>query len=179
MANTRRLKKSQLAAELGVSPSRVSHYVAGGMPFDKDGRIDPAVARRWLAEHLDPSKVSRVSPRPAPAAPSPPAGVSALSHAHGYLAAAQRAICETPVLVAIFGAEAGLTRSAVDRLADLAMLAMWHELGEAAAVAGFLRDADDLVLSADAADWRARVNWAGMFDLDGNALPAPVEDTGP
>jgi hypothetical protein len=172
MANTRRLKKSQLAAELGVSPSRVSHYVAGGMPFDKDGRIDPAVARRWLAEHLDPSKVSRVSPRPVPGVAVAPAGASALSHAHGYLAAAQRAICETPVLVAIFGAEAGMTRAAVDRLADLAMLAMWHELGEAAAVAGFLRDADDLVLPADAADWRARVNWPALFDAAGAARPA-------
>jgi len=131
------------------------------MPFDKDGRIDPEAARRWLAEHLDPSRVSRVSPRPSPGE------AASLLHAHGYLAAAERAICAAPVLVAIFGADAGLTRATADRLADLMMLAMWYDLSEAATMAGFLRDPDDLVLPASAADWRERLDWSALFDEAG------------
>jgi hypothetical protein len=142
------------------------------MPFDRDGRIAPDVARRWLSEHLDPSKGVRAALRPAPAVASGATDAAGLDHAHGYLAAAQHAICETPVNIVIFGAAIGLPRGTADCLADFAMLAIWHELGEAAARAGFLADADDLVLPADAADWRERVNWPALFDAAGAARPA-------
>ena len=43
--------KSALAAELGITKSRVSQYVRRGLPVRSDGRLDRTSALNWLAQH--------------------------------------------------------------------------------------------------------------------------------
>src|SRR3954468_8278988 len=42
--------KSALAAELGITTSRVSQYVNRGMPVRSDGKLNREQALRWLSE---------------------------------------------------------------------------------------------------------------------------------
>lgn len=46
-----KISKRQLAAELGVSPSRISQLIAAGLPTLRGGRLSREAALRWVAEH--------------------------------------------------------------------------------------------------------------------------------
>jgi hypothetical protein len=48
------LRKSELADELGVSRSRISHFVTAGMPVLASGKIDLEQACYWIVNHIDP-----------------------------------------------------------------------------------------------------------------------------
>lgn len=48
--------KTRLADLLRVSKSRVSQYIADGLPVLPDGRIDPEAARAWVEARLDPAR---------------------------------------------------------------------------------------------------------------------------
>ena len=67
--------KSQFAARLKVSKTRVSQMVAMGMPTTPDGRINVPDALKWIEEHIDTSHRNAVPNRVAKAtgAAAPPA----------------------------------------------------------------------------------------------------------
>jgi len=46
------ISKSALAAELGISPARVSQYLKSGMPERADGRLDRETALSWIAANI-------------------------------------------------------------------------------------------------------------------------------
>ena len=43
--------KAALAAELGISPGRLSHYISDGMPVRKDKRLNREECIGWIADH--------------------------------------------------------------------------------------------------------------------------------
>jgi hypothetical protein len=48
------LRKSELADELGVSRSRISHFVTAGMPVLPSGKVDLEQACYWIVNNIDP-----------------------------------------------------------------------------------------------------------------------------
>jgi phage terminase Nu1 subunit (DNA packaging protein) len=50
------VKKAEFARILGVSPARISQYVASGLPVLSNGRIELELARRWLKASTHPRK---------------------------------------------------------------------------------------------------------------------------
>lgn len=69
------LSKSALAREIGVTPGRVSHYVARGLPVLPDGRVSRAAASAWIAANVDLGRARLLGAYPAgPDAPAAPAG---------------------------------------------------------------------------------------------------------
>lgn len=166
-----RVNKTGLARELGVTKARITHYTERGMPFGDDGRIELEEARTWLDANLDPIKRAMRGRAPAPparaAAPSsaPPPQADVV-----YAATAEAAIIMLPVLVVIFAAaRLGLSREQATDLAEHVMLGMWEQLD------GFGRENDLLpsggelaIASAVSLSWRDRVNWAEIFDAEGN-----------
>jgi hypothetical protein len=50
------VSKAQLARDLGVTPARVSQYIARGLPVLDTGKIELGLAIRWLKSSTCPSK---------------------------------------------------------------------------------------------------------------------------
>jgi DNA-binding transcriptional regulator YdaS (Cro superfamily) len=48
------ISKSAFARRLGISPAQVSQYVAMGMPVLASGKLDYAVAKRWVERSILP-----------------------------------------------------------------------------------------------------------------------------
>ena len=53
------ITKSELARRLRVTPSRVSQYLAAGMPVRRDGKLAYVQALQWIRENTDWGKVNR------------------------------------------------------------------------------------------------------------------------
>ena len=64
------VRKSDLAARLGISRPRVSQLVKAGMPVLQDGRVELAAARAWIAARVDPSHPSSRTGREPPPTPT-------------------------------------------------------------------------------------------------------------
>jgi transcriptional regulator with XRE-family HTH domain len=52
------VSKSELAEELGISRSRVSKLISGGLPVRPDCRIDLRAAREWVLGSLLPGRMN-------------------------------------------------------------------------------------------------------------------------
>jgi DNA-binding transcriptional regulator YdaS (Cro superfamily) len=46
------VRKSELAARLGISRARVSQYVQFGLPVRADGRVDLEAATEWVLDNV-------------------------------------------------------------------------------------------------------------------------------
>jgi hypothetical protein len=149
-----RLTKSELAARLGLTKSRISQLVGQGLPVEPDDRVDAIEAARWVLDNLYSAK----------AAPTRQAARELMTLAHTWNALAYAAAEIAPAVV-LAGAEMGLTREAAERLAGLALL-IWATgpndlLGETGA--------PELLLPHPEA-WRRLVNWPAMFGSNGESL---------
>lgn len=56
------LSKAAFARSLGVSPTRVTRYVADGLPVRPGGKIDEDEGRRWIAENVDGHRQAAAKP---------------------------------------------------------------------------------------------------------------------
>jgi phage terminase Nu1 subunit (DNA packaging protein) len=52
----RSLSKSAFAAEVNLSPGRVSQMIKQGLPVEPDGKIDIARGKIWIQENVDPRR---------------------------------------------------------------------------------------------------------------------------
>jgi phage terminase Nu1 subunit (DNA packaging protein) len=52
----RALSKSAFAAEVNLSPGRVSQMIKQGLPVEPDGKIDIARGKIWIQENVDPRR---------------------------------------------------------------------------------------------------------------------------
>jgi hypothetical protein len=60
------LTKTAFARHLGVTPSRVSQYIARGLPTNWDGTVDTVAGEAWLAKNVRPTRTKARSPTPTP-----------------------------------------------------------------------------------------------------------------
>ena len=56
------VRKSELAARLGVSRPRVSQYIQFGLPVRNDGRIDLHAACEWVLDNVIDQWTDNASP---------------------------------------------------------------------------------------------------------------------
>ena len=56
---TELITKTELARRLRVTPSRVSQYLAAGMPVRRDGKLAYVQALQWIRQNTDWGKVNR------------------------------------------------------------------------------------------------------------------------
>lgn len=54
----RNLKKSDFARFVGVSAGRVSQMIKAGLPVERDGSIDVARGKLWIAENINPTRAA-------------------------------------------------------------------------------------------------------------------------
>jgi hypothetical protein len=151
-----RLTKSELAARLGLTKSRISQLAAQGLPVEPDDRVDAVEAARWVLDNLYSMK----------AAPTRQAARELMTLAHTWNALAWAA-AEIPPAVVLAGAELGLTRAQAERLAGLTLLFWASGPNELLAETG----GPELLLPHPE-DWRRLVNWQAMFGSDGASLVA-------
>ena len=51
------MTKAQLARDLGVTPARISQYIARGLPVLDTGKIELGLEIRWLKSNTCPNKI--------------------------------------------------------------------------------------------------------------------------
>ena len=56
------ISKRAFARRHGVSPSRVTTWVAQGLPLTPDGKVEAEAGNAWVAKNLDPAKRAAAKP---------------------------------------------------------------------------------------------------------------------
>jgi hypothetical protein len=171
------LSKSELAARLGLSRSRVSQMLAQGLPVEPDGRVDAVAAARWvLANLFDPkAEATRqaawkiiAAARAKPSGLAPALGFEEPLH-QGFVLAALLTLREAPIAAILALAEVGVPRAQAGRAADLLVVLLWDVLNKHARALGLPDHRGDgpIYAATDMLAWRAEVNWPALFDDDG------------
>jgi transcriptional regulator with XRE-family HTH domain len=176
------LSKSELAARLGLTRSRISQLVAAGLPVLPDGRVDALAAARWVLANLydlkaEPTRQAAwkliAATRAKPSGLAPALDFAEPLH-QGFAVGALLSLREAPIAATLALAEVGLSRAQAERAADLLVVLLWGALNEHASALGLPDSYSDgpIYAATDMLAWRDAVNWPALFDRDGMSMVA-------
>ena len=167
--------KKQLAAELGITPSRVSQYVRDGLPVRLDGKINHLNALNWVKSNVA-GDAGVVAARllSTKSESGPVDGAHARATDAALMALARKIVRSAGALVGISSHLAGADRALAARTGEIASIAFLLEISDWLAACGVepvASDPDGDIWPDPDADY-ASIDWSKLGPPGEMELPA-------